>query len=1526
MIENGVAVVGMGALFPDAEDVNAYWQNISKGIDSFKKVPESRWQSSYYDPTNAKASRFYCNTGAFVDDIAHFDPASFGIMPVAVDHTEPDQLIALKSAAEAIEDAGGVDSLSDDGEKVGVILGRGGYYNAGMVKLDQRVRVQEQVIKTIRETFVGISQEDIDKLVAAFNSQLGDEHPEAMIGLVPNLAASRIANRFDFSGPAYTVDAACASSLVAIDHAVNELLSNRLDVVITGGTHHCHDVTFWSVFTQLKALSISGMIRPFDKRADGLLIGEGTGIVVLERLGDALKKNHRIYAVIRGVGVASDGRDTSLMKPKVSGQLLALERAWKAANLDPMSVGLVEAHGTATPAGDRAELETLGTFFGLSEKEVAEDLNHPSRINLGSVKSMIGHTMAAAGIAGFIKAVLALYYRKVPPSLHCEEPNLALKATRFKVPSQLCDFEQRDTPYRAGINAFGFGGINAHVVLEEFGDRKDVKKPSASFYVSKFNSSPIKESDIEVDGVFYISSNDVKKLREKVSSYSPNEVIDRSKKSFSDQEFDKAHQFKLAIVDPTEKKISLASKIIDNRKPWRGRSDIFFTSKGLLDDSSNKIGYVFPGVEPTFKPNLDRVAKVLNQPQIEELTSIVGFKAAQIINAGRLLDAALSKCQIEPDIVAGHSIGELSAVLSAGIIPNEEYDEFIEGMDLAAVAMPNTLFGAIGSSAEVVAAKIGDLKNVVISHDNCPHQVIVCGDELEVREVLRRLKHEKIMCQELPFRSGFHSPMFEPYLEPIMSRFMKLKMDEPLREIWSATVANIYPKGEELKRELAIRHLLEPVRFRELTENLYENGVKIFVQVGVGSLTGFIDDTLQKSEHLSIEAANEKRDGLNQLRRLVAGLVVEGHKTASFESLFSGNSERAKRNHGNLLKLGNPLISLNERIFVNSKNSDGNVDISGSLSREIKEFHTLQNEASSDILRMLSSPSRKERALRDRRRSIVKAQYDGVTEVEDERSRRLKVSLETMPWLKDHAFFHQPTNWAEMDDYFPVVPMTNNIEIMKSEALRVCPHLKIVELKSVRALRWTAAVPGVEIPIKTTMVSNNVAKVSLEGYVRANAIYANSYSPSPSLSGLDLLNSSKPAITAFELYDQRFMFHGPAYQGVHELLTIGDDGISALLIAKEAPGSLLDAAGQLVGYYNTVSSVENQMALPSTITSITYFRDHPDVGEILQCNVRVTEKTDDKIVADIEIGNSEGLWCKIEGWEERRFTTTPVLFQSFLWPEKQYISTEIESGVRFLKESWNDAATRELVMRNFTNNIERKEYESLNPKEQREWLISRVAAKDAVRSCVVPLVGRHVYPSELTISHNDLGAPQVISEIEEANSVQISIGHKNMCAVSFANGNNRVGVDIELVEPRSERFAKSILTEKELKLLHAREPDLSYDEVVTALWSAKETLSKLKGTGLEGKPKSFEIDSLNLNNDKVSSSRNQERNELYVDEMSDVEVSAQIMSKKENEIVNGNSDIEILRSFRFYSGEIRIEVRKIEIDKENYIVTFATVE
>lgn len=1517
-----VAVVGMAGLFPGAPDTGSFWENIVTGHDAISEVPPQRWDPEYYDPGRAGAERFYCRRGGFVDDIATFDPARFGIMPVAVDHADPDQFVALGVAAAALEDAGGVESPRVDPRRVGVILGRGGYYNAGIVRLDQRVRVAEQICLTLREVLPDLPDDRIDAVRAAFRQQLGPEHPEAMIGLVPNLTASRIANRLDLQGPAYTVDAACASSLVAVDQAVHELRSGRCDLVLAGGSHHCHDVTFWSVFTQLGALSRSGVMRPFDRRADGLLIGEGTGVVVLARLSDALAAGRRVYAVVRGSGVASDGRDTSLMRPKMAGQRLALERAWADAGLDPTTIGLLEAHGTATPAGDRTELDTLASFFGPS----GEPAGSPHRPGLGSVKSMIGHAMPAAGVAGLIKAVLALHHRVLPPTLHCDEPSRALAATRFRLLAVAEPWERNGCARRAGVNAFGFGGTNAHVVLEELAD-----PPAAAVAVVQRTEAPQTAPSgapatpaSTVPGraatvppghrVLLLAGQSAAELAAQLDQ-PDDRLLDRD-----DQAQVPQGPVRLALVEPTAKRLALARRVVAAGRPWRGRNDLWFTAEPLLADAGHgSLVFLFPGVEPEFAPRVETVATLLGEPAPDLGTGgMVGFQAQAIVMVGRLLDRALRACGVLPDAVAGHSIGELTAGLAAGLAPEQDYDAVIQGVDVARVDLPDTLFAALGCGAEVAAPVVSEVPGVVISHDNCPHQVIICGAEDAVRTVLAKLRAARVMGVELPFRSGFHSPMFEPYLGPMEQILSQLPVRRPSVPVWSATLAAPYPDDDEAVREVARRHLLEPVRFRSMIAALWDRGFRAFVQVGTGSLTGFVEDTLKGRPMVCVDAASAKTDGVDQLRRVLAALWVEGrpgvdpgrlapHRpptaspassaapVASADRVGAGDTSRRDEQvrHGaggapgaRPLRLGAPLVRLGRlapRLAApppapaagEAPTGDRVADALRSLLDDVahagREVVTAGRAASSVGGRRLAATGHHVVGARrlpvGRSDSIASGPApatpfagQGTAEpqrpaplavppagagADGKRSWQMTVSLAAMPWLVDHAFFHMPPDWPDPGDRFPVVPMTATLQLVVDEAERAAPGMVAVGIRSVRALRWTAAVPPIDVTVRSTRTSPSEVRVTLDGYAKAVVVLADRY-PDPPVADRRPPTAARPAPhTAAEMYEQRWMFHGPSYRSVIELGPFGDDGLVGRLRCGAAPGSLLDGAGQLVGYWVHMSQTTNQMALPSQLAAVAFYGPHPPVGTDMLCLVRITDLADDRVVADVDLCGDDGrVWCRISGWEERRFVTDAATFEAFRWPELRTVSQAQPGGWFLVHEGWTDAATRELLVRNFADRAERAEYDKLNPRQQRQWVLGRVVAKDAVRRWLWDRGAEPIYPIEVGLDHDERGAPVLRSRRADVAELRVSIAHTEQVGVALV-GQGPVGIDVERLVDRHERFASLIGTPTERAVLdEAVHGGAAPAWVLTAAWCAKEAVAKARGTGLQGNPRAFEVEAV----------------------------------------------------------------------------------
>lgn len=456
-----IAIVGMAGVFPGAADVGQFWDNVLNKVCAISEAPADWRADLFCDPGATSVDRVYTAAGGFLKGLAVFDPLAHGVMPNSIDGSEPDQFMALQVASEALADAGYANK-DFDRQRTEVILGRGTNFNRGYMSLIQRGFVIDQTLGILRSLHPEHSEAEIATIRAALSAQLPALAPEVVPGLVPNVMCGRVMNRLDLMGASYTVDAACASALVALDTGCRDLLAGRCDMALVGGVQVHTPALVFMVFCQLEALSRSGRVRPFSKHADGTLLGEGLGMVVLKRKADACRDGDRIYALVKGVGIASDGRALGLLAPRLEGEVLAMRRAYAQTNIRPDTLGLLEAHGTGTRLGDATEIRALREIFGERQRNGAV-------VAMGSVKSMIGHIIPASAIASVIKMALALYHRVLPPML-CDEPNPELGIERSAL---YLNTETRPwvhgarEPRRAGVNAFGFGGINAHAILEE---------------------------------------------------------------------------------------------------------------------------------------------------------------------------------------------------------------------------------------------------------------------------------------------------------------------------------------------------------------------------------------------------------------------------------------------------------------------------------------------------------------------------------------------------------------------------------------------------------------------------------------------------------------------------------------------------------------------------------------------------------------------------------------------------------------------------------------------------------------------------------------------------------------------------------------------------------------------------------------------------------------------------------------------------------------------------------------------------
>ncbi|MEO1450981.1 MAG: beta-ketoacyl synthase N-terminal-like domain-containing protein, partial [Bacteroidota bacterium] len=465
-----VAVIGLSSIFADARNVEEFWTNIIQGRDSITDVPANRWLiEDYYDEDMLAPDKTYCKRGGFLPKI-DFNPMEFGLPPNILEVTDASQLLGLVAARDAFEDAGyGRASARFTAEvkaKTGVLLGVGGGQKL-ITPLIARLQypIWERALRAS-----GVAEEDIPRIVDKMKKAYVSWNENAFPGLLGNVISGRITNRFDLGGINSVVDAACAASLSAIKMALSELVEGRCDMMLTGGVDTDNSPFMYMSFSKTPAFSKSGNISPFSDKADGMLIGEGIGMLVLKRLEDAERDGDNIYAVIKGVGTSSDGRFKSVYAPRPSGQALAMNRAYEDAGYAPSTVGLIEAHGTGTGAGDPTEFTSMQMVFGADNPQ-------KQHIALGSVKSQIGHTKSAAGAAGIIKAVLSLHHKVLPPTINVEKPNskFNIEDSAIYINTEARPWIRNGHPRRASVSAFGFGGINVHITMEEYAGQKEAQ-------------------------------------------------------------------------------------------------------------------------------------------------------------------------------------------------------------------------------------------------------------------------------------------------------------------------------------------------------------------------------------------------------------------------------------------------------------------------------------------------------------------------------------------------------------------------------------------------------------------------------------------------------------------------------------------------------------------------------------------------------------------------------------------------------------------------------------------------------------------------------------------------------------------------------------------------------------------------------------------------------------------------------------------------------------------------------------------
>jgi acyl transferase domain-containing protein/NAD(P)H-dependent flavin oxidoreductase YrpB (nitropropane dioxygenase family) len=901
-----VAIVGMACLLPKAPGLSAYWENILDKVDAITEVPEDRWDwTRYFDPDPKVRDRVYSKWGGFVDDVP-FDPMRYGMPPNSLSSIEPVQLLTLEVARAALEDAGYLDRAFPR-ERTSVILGAGG----GISELGN--------LYAFRSQLPSFFDAPMPELMARLPEWTEDSFP----GILLNVAAGRVANRFDLGGANFTVDAACASSLAALYLAVKDLETGSSDMALAGGIDTAQNPFMFLCFSKTRAHSPRGRCRTFDETADGIVISEGLAILVLKRLADAERDGDRIYAVIKSIAASSDGRDKGLTAPRPEGQARALDRAYAKAGFSPATVGLIEAHGTGTVAGDQAEATTLKRVFeaaGASRQSCA----------IGSVKSMIGHTKCTAGVAGMAKVALALYHKVLPPTLNVERPNATARfeESPFYVNSELRPWLSPAAGHarRAGVSAFGFGGTNFHAVLEEHADEIAPDRPAlrerSAAEIFLWRGPSWREIE---DGVGRVQAALGRGARPQMSDLSWTlwrRAAERSDPTLtlaviasSAEELDRKLQAALERLRAGATSIFDPSGTYFTEAPFGrgGRIAFLFPGQGsqypdMLRDLAVRFPevrleferaeaalagrlplplgrYVFP--PPAFTPDEERARR-------EALTRTDVAQPA-LGAAGLAALRLLHLFGVRADMVAGHSYGEYAALCAAGVFDEETLARLSEARGRSILETAKDDLGTMAAIAETparIAEALRPIKDVWIANLNAPRQTVISGTREGVRQAIDRLKEDGIEARPLPVACAFHSPVIAPARDRLAAVLSEVTFTAPRMEVFSNSTATPYPRDPKAVAALLAEHLVEPVRFADEVEAMHQAGARLFVEVGPKNvLTGLTQQILSERPHLAVASDVPGRPGPVQILHLLGQLAAHA-VSIDLEGLFRGRTVR----------------------------------------------------------------------------------------------------------------------------------------------------------------------------------------------------------------------------------------------------------------------------------------------------------------------------------------------------------------------------------------------------------------------------------------------------------------------------------------------------------------------------------------------------------------------------------------------------------------------------------------------------------
>ena len=890
-----LAIIGIGCLFPQANDPDAYWSNVAEGIDAITEIPATHWQiADYFDGDPKSPDRTYGRRGGFISPIP-FNPLEFNIPPNILEAIDTSQLLGLVVAGQALKDAGYGPGSDYDRNRASVILGVTGTLEL-VVPLGARLG-HPVWRKALKEAGVdeNIAEDVVQRIADSYVSWQENSFP----GLLGNVVAGRISKHYDLGGTNCVVDAACASSFSALHLAAMELDSGKADMVVTGGIDTFNDIFMYMCFSKTPALSPTGNAKPFDASGDGTILGEGLGIVVIKRLADAERDGDRIYAVVRGIGSSSDGKGDAIYAPSAGGQKKALVDAYNRAGVTPDSIGLIEAHGTGTKVGDAVEVSALRDVYGEADTPWCA---------LGSVKSQIGHTKASAGAAGLIKSALALHHKVLPPTIKVEKPlkEVTAERTPFYLTTRKRPWLPRDNgPRRAAVSAFGFGGSNFHVVLEEYKPAKEAADWDGNVQLVALSAQGADKLQAALDNLPVSAS------WEEVRAFAAK----------SRAAFDGRAPFRMALVVEREK--TNLGTVVNNAKMMLGKNAAgsWSTPDGAFfahGSPPGKLGMLFPGQGAQYTGMLRDLA--CNFPQMldslaaadDGFATATGERLSDLIYPPTAFDGEARERQevalratesaqpaigavstgalnilktfgLNPDAVAGHSYGELTALHAAGRLDEMTLNQLsrLRGRLMGETKGEKGSMLAVSAPLATIEQLLAEEKiDLVLANRNAPSQGVLSGKSAEIDRAADIITGRGIPCKKIPVAAAFHSTLVADAAAPFQKALDSVIFNPAQLPVYANTTATEYPAESTAAKALLAGQLANPVEFVAEIDAMYAAGIRTFVEVGPGArLTGLVKAILGDKEHLAValDSSAGKRSGIADLGRLLAQMVVLGY-------------------------------------------------------------------------------------------------------------------------------------------------------------------------------------------------------------------------------------------------------------------------------------------------------------------------------------------------------------------------------------------------------------------------------------------------------------------------------------------------------------------------------------------------------------------------------------------------------------------------------------------------------------------------